>query len=74
MKKQYRELSQAELQALQTFAARHGRKWKESLAFDYWMAGRVFSVAGKDYPELHGLRNQLGPQWLKAYRLNASAS
>jgi len=68
----YRELTPDELEAVQVFAAEKGRKWKEVLAFDYWMTARVFmDREGYEYPELHRLRNQLGPKWLAKFKLEA---
>ncbi len=50
-----------QIQALQSFAARHGRAWKSKLAV-MWATGR------DDYePQggiLRSIRNGLGPTWL----------
>lgn len=68
-KTKYRELQPEELQAIQTFAAHYGRKWKDKLAFEYWFTARIFSKAGIEYPELQRLRNDLGPSWLAGFKL-----
>ena len=71
-KQKYRELLPEELEALRVFAAEKGRSWKEKLAFEYWMNARIFvNREGFEYPELHRLRNQLGPKWLAGYKLEA---
>lgn len=51
---------------LDQFAAKHGRKWKEVLMYDYWMKGRPVD----QFPLIYGLRNQPGhgPQWLDTYK------
>ena len=69
-----RELNDNELTALQAFAAHYGRKWKDELAFTYWYNARLFcDRAGKEYPELHRLRNDLGPKWLASFNLPIAA-
>lgn len=55
------EPTQEMLAALQSFADREGRYWKETLS-TLWCNGR-------DYYEpegqaLHAVRNELGPSWL----------
>ena len=66
----YRDLTPEELEAVQLFAAEFGRTWKDRLAFDYWPAARIYvSRNGRSCHELHRLRNQLGPQWLKGFKL-----
>jgi hypothetical protein len=68
----YRELTADELEALRLFAAEYGKKWKDKLAFTYWYNARIFRARdGKQYPELHGLRNELGPKWLAGFKLEA---
>lgn len=64
-----RPLTSSETEALQAFAARYGKQWKNKLAFEYWYNARVFRDGTREYPELHGLRNELGPQWLKGFKL-----
>jgi hypothetical protein len=67
----YRELKSDELEALRVFAAEKGRSWKEELAFKYWMSARIFvDREGFEYPELHRLRNELGPKWLAKFKLD----
>jgi hypothetical protein len=66
----YRDLTADELEAVKAFAAEFGRNWKSRLSFDYWPSARIYiDRAGHEYPELHRLRNQLGPQWLARFRL-----
>ncbi|QDG94760.1 hypothetical protein NIBR502774_18110 (plasmid) [Rhizobium sp. NIBRBAC000502774] len=50
--------------ALQTYAARHGRRWK-SVLNNAWMGEAPYD----DGPVLRGLRNTHGPSWLVSYRL-----
>ena len=71
-KQKYRELEADELEALKTFAAENGKKWKEVLAFKYWYNARVYRANdGKERPALHRLRNDLGPSWLAKFKLEA---
>lgn len=51
--------------AIEAFAARHGRYWKNLL--------RVAWISGRDEKETDGallrqIRNELGPTWLKGYQ------
>lgn len=47
--------------ALQAFADRNGRKWKDGLSVK-WMNGQdYYELEGT---ELHSVRNELGPTWL----------
>ena len=72
MKTKYRELEANELTALKVFAAENGKKWKGVLACTYWYNARVYRASdGKEYPELHRLRNDLGPSWLAKFKLVA---
>lgn len=48
--------------ALQTYAAEHGRCWKENLLADWMNASAE--------PLLHRLRNSHGPTWLLRLKLN----
>lgn len=50
-----------QLQALEDYAVRHGRKWKRRL-LDDWRSG-----ADACAPLLRQLRNRFGPQWLLTY-------
>ena len=55
-----------QLAALEAFAARHGRTWKDKLATMWW--------TGRDTNEPDGhllrqVRNRLGPSWLVKFRL-----
>lgn len=65
MTRRYRDLTPAELAALQAYAAEKGRKWKSALSEDWYYARRP--------GELQALRNELGPRWLLDYRLPAQA-
>ena len=62
-----RELTNEETAALQAFAAKFGRTWKDKLASVYWYNARVWN----GHNCLHALRND--PSWghagLHAYRL-----
>jgi hypothetical protein len=65
-----RNITDSELDALRVFAARFGRDWKDKLSFEYWYNARIYrDAAGKEYPELHKLRNDLGPKWLASFNL-----
>lgn len=65
--------SDDELAALRSYAAEHGRKWKEALSLDWYNARPSYCA---DMPNrgsiLHGLRNHpgFGPSGLAAFRLN----
>ena len=68
----YRNLTPSEQTAIETFAKEHGRAWKDQLAFSYWPNARAFrDRAGNLYPEIHALRNELGPKWLAKFKLTA---
>ena len=53
-----------QLQALEGYAARHGRQWKRQL-LDDWLSGR--DEREPQGPLLRQLRNRFGPRWLQAY-------
>ena len=58
----YPELIAAELEALEYYAAKNGRRWKSKLS-DAWMR------ADDDLPVLlYRLRNTHGPSWLAGFR------
>lgn len=57
-------LTDHQLRALQVFADRHGRRWKEQLR-QAWMNAAPIG------PTLHQLRNTHGPSWLDRFRLPA---
>lgn len=66
----YRELTPDELEALRVFAAQFGHKWKDKLSMIYWYNARIFiDRNGFEYPELHRLRNEFGPEWLYKFKL-----
>lgn len=58
-----------QLEALQRFAERHGRTWKCRLV-GAWMNGTDDRLP--DGGLLRQVRNQLGVQWLRGFRLEAS--
>lgn len=69
MKKVKPQPSPEQLQALQAFADKKGRSWKQALS-DAWMNG-------SDDREPNGhllrqLRNQFGPSWLATYKPSTS--
>lgn len=61
----YPPLTADELAQLQAFAKQEGRKWKESLMYEYWYRG----LPVRSFPLLYGLRNSHGPTWLDGLRL-----
>jgi hypothetical protein len=63
-----RTLTLAQLTALRTFAAAHGRNWKTPLR-DAWMSG-IYPDDDADNASLQQVRNQLGPTWLVKFRLD----
>jgi hypothetical protein len=69
----YRELRAHEVQALQAFARAEGRRWKMELNQVYWYNARVWRDPATGSQEhgytLHGLRNDLGPNWLSGFKL-----
>lgn len=69
----YPALTTEEVEALQAFAAKHGRNWKANLSMVYWYNARIWrGPHGDDNTVgyvLHGLRNSHGPSWLDSYRL-----
>ncbi|MQW86378.1 hypothetical protein [Sinorhizobium saheli] len=62
-------LDPEEEQALQAYAAKHGRRWKTILN-RVWMGEPPRDDAGT----LRRLRNSHGPSWLQSYRLPRAAS
>lgn len=50
---------------LKMFAKIEGRRWKDSLMYEWWLRG--LPVPG--FPLLYGLRNSHGPMWLSEYKL-----
>lgn len=61
----YRDLTKEENAALETFAAAHGRKWKDELSVVYWYNARIWQGPEAGMGSLlHGLRNEFGPTWL----------
>jgi hypothetical protein len=63
MRTKPRDLTPEELQALQAYAAKHGRNWKQALRDDW------FGTSGRDAGELRVIRNTFGPSWLITFKL-----
>lgn len=61
------ELTADELSALRTYAADHGRQWKEALSIS-WINGGDH-MKQPDGWALQRLRNRLGPSWLSNFQL-----
>jgi hypothetical protein len=55
--------------ALQAWATKHGRFWKQALR-DAWMSGDYGTFEDSGY--LQQIRNTFGPRWLSAIDINAS--
>jgi hypothetical protein len=69
------QITPQEMVAIQTFAIAHGRGWKTTLANTYWYNARLWRDENGDTghgESLHGLRNRLGPIWLRSFRLPKS--
>jgi hypothetical protein len=65
-----RELTQHEMDMLQTFAAKYGREWKSYLLAAW--AGESYrgkNMAGLDAGTLRRIRNAFGPSWLVGFKL-----
>ena len=58
-----RDLTPEELQALQAYAAEHGRYWKQALRDDW------YGNSGRDTGVLRQIRNTFGPSWLITFTL-----
>jgi hypothetical protein len=58
------QLTQRDLDALRSYAEEHGRRWKSDLSAD-WYHARAIGMRGAI---LHGLRNNLGPEWLTRFQ------
>jgi len=59
----WRALTAGERAAVEAYAAEKGRAWKAELLTDWYYARRP--------GYLQALRNELGPRWLAAFRLDA---
>jgi hypothetical protein len=59
------QLTQQEIDAIQSYAKEKGRNWKSSLAND-WVKGNAKGDRGVI---LYRLRNRLGPSWLAKFQL-----
>lgn len=68
MARTYREPTEEERAALESFALAHGRRWRSELTDVYWYNARLWRGPNGDDPVigsvLHGVRNDLGPEWL----------
>ena len=62
-----REPTAEQIEALRAFAARYGPQWKSKLNL-LWANGG--DEREPDAPLLRQVRNQLGPSWLKKWRMN----
>jgi hypothetical protein len=61
------DLTPEQLEAVRSYAAQHGRKWKEALCLDWYNARAI----GERGSILHGLRNSPlhGHRWLAGFKL-----
>ena len=72
----YRDINTEEREALEAFAAAHGRRWKHALNYTYWFNARTWEgpVPGMG-SALYNLRNSHGPTWLyDVYKLPKPAA
>ena len=60
-------MTNEQIEAIQQWAKRHGRKWKSALR-DAWMSGDYDTF--EQSAELQRIRNEYGPTWLVAFRLS----
>lgn len=60
------EPTSEQLEALRRFAAKHGRNWRTKLS-QAWASGKDERLP--DAALLRQVRNQLGPKWLKRFKL-----
>lgn len=60
------QLTPADLAALRSYAEENGRNWKQALGLD-WYHARAHGERGAI---LHGLRNNLGPDWLARFKFD----
>jgi hypothetical protein len=61
--------NQTQLEALQRFANKHGRTWKQALNWAWESGTYMLSDKGReldDESELQRVRNQYGPHWLNS--------
>jgi len=61
------KLTAEDVAALRDYAIEFGPKWKDCLAVD-WYNARAEGMRGSI---LHGLRNNLGPSWLRSFAFDA---
>jgi hypothetical protein len=65
------KLSAEQLNALQQFAATHGRNWKSEL-HSMWIDGR--DACQPNGSILRQIRNWFGPTWLQRFSIKKAAS
>lgn len=63
---QNKQPTEPQMEAIKRFAETHGRTWKSRL-IDAWISGRDARLP--DGGLLRQVRNQLGPQWLRGFKL-----
>lgn len=65
-----RNLEPDEMKALQEFAEKYGREWKQYL-FAAWLshAHKGIHMGGKDTGILRSIRNEFGNEWLHKFKL-----
>jgi len=62
-----------QIAAVKTFAAKHGRNWKMALRFAWSTGHYPFPSIAPEPALLQQLRNDFGPRWLMAFRLENRA-
>lgn len=62
------KLTPRDLEALRSYATEYGRNWKSDLWLDWYRA----RADGERGAILHGLRNNLGPDWLRRFKFPKS--
>lgn len=65
----YRDITEAETDALKAFRKMHGRSWKWELHIQWMDKGCVTCVTQEQEDLLYCLRNSHGPTWLHRLRL-----
>lgn len=61
-----------QIAALAAYAAEAGPEWKEELALDWMRGGTAIASLQERWHLLQQVRNQLGPQWLGTFDLQAA--
>ena len=62
-----------QLAAVKAFAGKYGRNWKAALRFSWETGNYPFAPMANESALLQQLRNQFGPRWLNAFRLENRA-